>query len=140
MGWDHVIPQFVRRLERGEQFTVQGDGQQTRSFCYVSDAVDATVACLVEPAAANEILNVGNPDEERSINDLVTLLGRVSGKTIQPVHVPFPGEGTRRRLPDVSRARAVLGFQPRVGLEEGLARTYRWYADELRRESEEVTT
>lgn len=134
MGWDHVIPQFIRRLELGEEFTIQGDGEQTRSFCYVDDAVGATLAAVTAPEAANEILNVGNP-EEVTINELAALLARVAGKPIEPRHVPFEGEGTRRRVPAVERARELLGFRPRVSLEEGLRATYRWYAEQLSREA-----
>jgi dTDP-glucose 4,6-dehydratase/UDP-glucose 4-epimerase len=134
MGWDHVIPQFIRRLERGEEFTVQGDGEQARAFCYVDDAVAATLAAIERPEGANEIFNIGNPAEERTINELVALLARVSGKEIVPRHVPFAGEGTRRRVPDVERARRLLGFAPAVTLEQGLTATYRWYAEELARE------
>jgi nucleoside-diphosphate-sugar epimerase len=131
MGWDHVIPQFIARLERGERFTVQGDGEQRRSFCFVDDAVEATVRATTSGPAAGEIMNIGNPREEWSINELVALLSRVSGRRIEPVHVPFEGEGTRRRLPDIARAASVLGFAPRVTLEEGLRRTYDWYAQAL---------
>ena len=133
MGWDHVIPQFIRRLELGEEFTIQGDGEQTRSFCYVDDAVTATAAAVGAPAAANEILNVGNP-EEITIGELAALLAHVAGKPIEPRYVPFEGEGTRRRLPAVERAREVLGFRPQVRLEDGLRATHRWYAEELARE------
>jgi dTDP-glucose 4,6-dehydratase/UDP-glucose 4-epimerase len=132
MGWDHVIPQFIRRLELGEEFTVQGDGEQQRAFCYVDDAVAATVAAAVAPAAAGGIFNVGNPGGEISINGLIGLLAHVSGKEIRPRYEPFAGEGTRRRLPDITRAREVLGFEPRVTLEDGLRRTYDWYAAALR--------
>jgi nucleoside-diphosphate-sugar epimerase len=132
MGWDHVIPQFIRRLERGEEFTVQGDGEQRRAFCYIDDAVDATVAAVVVPDAAGRILNVGNPAEEASINEVIEVLARVSGKTIEPKYVPFAGEGTRRRLPDIAQAQEVLGFEPVVILEDGLRRTYDWYSKALR--------
>lgn len=135
MGWDHVIPQFIRRLELGEEFTIQGDGEQSRSFCYVDDAVDATVAA-VGSAATNEILNIGNPAAEVTINELAQLLARVSGKSVEPVHVPFMGEGTRRRVPSISRAQELLGFRPQVTLEDGLSRTYDWYAAELGRMQE----
>jgi len=138
MGWDHVIPQFIRRLERGEEFTVQGDGEQSRAFCHVDDAVAATVAMLLRPEAANGIFNVGNPDAEVTINELIALLAQVSGKKIEPRHVPFAGGGTQRRVPDVSRARELLGFEPKVSLEDGLRRTYEWYANALR--TEEVPT
>lgn len=133
MGWDHVIPQFITRLERGEPFTVQGDGTQTRAFCYVSDAVDATVrACTLE-RAAGEILNIGNDQRESTIDELIALLAEVSGKPITPRYgAPAPG-GTPRRLPDIARARDLLGYAPRVSLREGLTATYEWYRDELRR-------
>jgi nucleoside-diphosphate-sugar epimerase len=132
MGWDHVIPQLIRRLVLGEEFTVQGDGEQRRSFCYIDDAAAGTAAALLDTRAENEILNIGNPAEEVSINDLVGVLARVSGTTIEPRYVPFEGEGTRRRLPDISRARRLVDFEPVVSLEDGLRRTYDWYAEALR--------
>lgn len=132
MGWDHVIPQFIVRLERGEPFTVQGDGGQTRAFCYIDDAVDASLRALLMKEGANEVFNIGNPGEEWTINDLIALLGRVSGRRIEPQYVPFSGEGTRRRVPDVTRATERLGFRARVTLEEGLRRTYAWYAAAVR--------
>lgn len=131
MGADHVVPQFISRLVLDEEFTVQGDGSQRRAFCYVDDAVGPTAAALVAAEAANGIFNVGNPAEEHSINDLVAALERVSGRTIRPRHVAFEQAGTDRRLPDVSRARDVLGLRPSVTLEEGLRRTYDWYAQRL---------
>lgn len=133
MGWDHVIPEFIRRLELGEEFTVQGDGEQRRSFCFVDDAVDATAAALLLPSGANEIFNIGNPAEEHSINDLVRMLSALTGTEIEPRYVEFPGEGTRRRVPDISRAQTLLGFAPRVSFQEGLDATYRWYRAELTR-------
>ena len=128
MGWDHVIPQFIARLVRDEEFTVQGDGSQRRAFCYVDDVIVPTAAALTASKAANGIFNVGNPAEEHSINELVAALERVSGRTIRPRHVPFEWPGTDRRLPDVSRAEFVLGLRPTVTLDEGLRRTYEWYA------------
>ena len=132
MGWDHVVPQFISRLVRDEEFTVQGDGSQRRAFCYVDDAVAPTTASLTVDAAANGTFNVGNPAEEHSINDLIAVLERVSGRTIRPRYVPFEQAGTDRRLPDVSRAEHALGLSPEITLEEGLRRTYDWYAGQLR--------
>jgi nucleoside-diphosphate-sugar epimerase len=131
MGWDHVIPQFISRLIRDEEFTVQGDGSQRRAFCYLDDAIAPTRAALTVEAAANGIFNVGNPAEEHSINDLIAVLERVTGRTIHPRYVPFEQAGTDRRVPDVSRAERALGLRPRVTLEEGLRRTYDWYAEQL---------
>jgi nucleoside-diphosphate-sugar epimerase len=131
MGEDHVVPQFISRLLRNEDFTVQGDGSQRRSFCYVDDAIPPTAAALSEPAAANGIFNIGNPAEEHSIDELIAALERVSGRTISPRYEPFALEGTDRRLPDVARATRVLGLRPRVTLQEGLRKTYEWYASRL---------
>lgn len=131
MGWDHVIPQFIRRLVLNEEFTIQGDGAQRRSFCYVDDAVDATIAAVLEDDARGHIFNVGNPDQEVSINQLVALLQEISGKQVEPRHVPFDGEGTRRRVPDIAQARQLLHYEPLVTLPDGLGRTYAWYAQEL---------
>jgi nucleoside-diphosphate-sugar epimerase len=128
MGDDHVVPQFISRLLRDEEFTVQGDGTQRRSFCFVDDAITPTVVALTAQGAANGIFNVGNAGEEHSINDLVALLERVSGRTISPRHLPFAGAGTDRRLPDVQRAERLLGLSPSVTFEEGVRRTYEWYA------------
>jgi nucleoside-diphosphate-sugar epimerase len=131
MGWDHVVPQFIFRLLRNEEFTVQGDGSQRRAFCYVDDAIPATAAALTAPQAANSIFNIGNPGEEHSINDLVAALERASGRTIIPRYVSFEKAGTDRRLPDVSAAERVLGLRPTVTLQDGLKRTYNWYASLL---------
>jgi UDP-glucose 4-epimerase len=128
MGLDHVVPQFISRLLRDEEFTVQGDGMQRRSFCYVDDAIAPTANAMTVAEAANGIFNIGNPAEEHSINDLVALLERVAGRPIQARHVPFAGGGTNRRLPHVARAEQILGLEPKVGLEEGLRRTHEWYA------------
>ncbi len=131
MGWDHVVPQFISRLIHDEEFTVQGDGSQRRAFCYVDDAVAPTAAALTAAEAVNGIFNIGNPAEEHSINELVSVLEEVSGRSIRPRFVPFEQPGTDRRLPDVSRAEHVLGLRPSVTLEEGLQRTYDWYAPRL---------
>jgi nucleoside-diphosphate-sugar epimerase len=131
MGSDHVVPQFISRLIHGEEFTVQGDGSQRRTFCYVDDVVAPTATALTATEAANGIFNIGNPTEEHSIDQLVATLERVSARRIRPRYVPFEQAGTDRRLPDVSRAERVLGLQPSVTLEVGLRRTYEWYAPRL---------
>jgi dTDP-glucose 4,6-dehydratase/UDP-glucose 4-epimerase len=131
MGWDHVVPQFISRLIHGEEFTVQGDGSQRRTFCYVDDVVAPTATALTAAEAANGTFNIGNPAEEHSIDQLVATLERVSGRRIRPRYVPFEQAGTDRRLPDVSRAERVLGLRPNVTLEVGLRRTYDWYAPRL---------
>ena len=136
MGWDHVIPQFISRLARKEKFTVQGDGTQTRSFCYITDAIDCSMRALLKPEGANELFNIGNPYEEHSINELVELLGKIAGRTISPIHIPFPGAGTARRQPDITKATRRLGYAPQVTLENGLKWTFAWYMDEINRQAQ----
>ena len=128
MGWDHVIPQFIMRLERGETFTVEGDGSQTRAFCYVTDAAEATARATTLDAAAGQIINVGNSDEELTIDQVISMLGEVSGKRIAPRYGAPAEGGTPRRCPDIRRARELLGYAPTVSFREGLRLTYRWYA------------
>lgn len=128
MGTDHVIPQFIGRTLRGEEFVVQGDGTQTRAFCYVSDAVEGTVRAALLPAAADGVFNIGDQRRECSIRELIALLERIAGRRIEPRFVPAPEGSPPRRCPDTSRAARLLGYAPTVDLEEGLRRTWSWYA------------
>lgn len=132
MGWEHVLPQFIKRLEKGEEFTIQGDGKQTRAFCYISDAVDCSIKALLSENGKNDIFNVGNPKEEWDINHVVKVLSKVSSKKINPKHIPFEGEGTKRRIPDITKAVKKLGYSPKVSFEDGLKKTYDWYSKEIR--------
>lgn len=133
MGYDHVIPEFIERLVGGDEFTIYGTGKQSRCFCYVDDAVDAFLQAGVSHEAANEIFNVGDDRFEVSINDLAELLFDITGNRPPVEHIESRElEGsTERRVPDISRARGRLEFQPAVTLEEGLRRTYEWYREEL---------
>jgi len=131
MGLDHVVPQFIQRLVTGQEFVVQGDGTQRRAYCYVDDVLGPTAKALSANEAANAIYNVGNPAEEYSVAELIRVLERVIGRRIAARYTPFDQAGTSRRLPDVARAERVLGLNPCVGLEEGLRRTYDWYASHL---------
>lgn len=131
MGWKHVIPQFVMRaadaLDGGPgpaPFEIQGDGHETRAFCYVDDVVDGIVR-MYESGGHREIYHIGN-DEEVSIRDLVARLGRVMGGALEIVPSAAAEGGTPRRCPDISKMRA-LGYAPQVGLDEGLRRTVEWY-------------
>lgn len=132
MGWKHVIPQFALRaidaLEGASggpvPFPIQGDGTETRAFCYVDDVVRGILAMYAN-GGHREIYHIGN-DQEVSIADLVGRLGRIVGGelSIQPGE-PAAG-GTARRCPDIAKMRA-LGYAPQVDLDEGLRRTVEWY-------------
>ena len=132
MGHDHVIPQVYARAAAGEDPLVVYSPGHRRAFCYVDDAVDATLLAMRADAAAGRTINVGNDLEEISIEELARRL--LAAAELPPRQLE--GRAARndpvdRRCPDVSRARALLGYEPRVALDEGLRRTVAWYADEF---------
>jgi nucleoside-diphosphate-sugar epimerase len=132
MGYDHVIPEFIERLLEGEEFTVYGDGTQTRSVCYISDAIDAITTTATHPAAANEIYNVGT-QHEITINELAEHLFDVAGvyPSIEHIESKELSGSPERRQPDVSKAKADIDYEPSVSLEEGLLDTFEMYCRDL---------
>lgn len=127
MGFEHVIPEFIRKCVRNEPFIVQGDGTETRSFCYVSDAIDGIMIISEDSKAKNEIFNIGT-NHEVTIRELIVVLEKIHGKKIKPIYKEFQNSGTRRRVPDITKI-TKLGYMPKVTLEEGLQKTYEWYAN-----------
>lgn len=128
MGDDHVIPHFVARaVDREDPFAIYG-AEQTRSFCYVADAVAATVALTRLPGAEPLLVNIGNDQEETRIDRLARRVVRLAG--YEPEFAVFdpPAGSPDRRLPDLTALRAAIGYRPEVDLEHGLRATYEWYA------------
>ncbi|MEZ4433233.1 MAG: GDP-mannose 4,6-dehydratase [bacterium] len=117
-----VIPTFLHQLRDGRPLTVFGNGQQTRSFCYVSDLVDGLIRLLDLPGADGRPTNLGNPHEV-TINRVVEVLGALIGRPLAVEHRPLPTDDPRRRRPDIGRAGELLGWRPVVTLAEGLTRT-----------------
>jgi UDP-glucose 4-epimerase len=122
-----LIPIVVRRVLAGEPVLVHGDGEQTRDMTYVSDTVAGTLAAAVSAEAVGGTFNLGHGSES-SVNAMVAAILAALDRPDHPIeHVaPRPGD-VRRLLADTSRARAAFGYAPRVSLEDGLARTVRWY-------------
>lgn len=121
-----VVSNVVCQALAGQQVTVYGDGTQTRSFCFVDDMVDGLFR-LMECAAADGVpVNLGNPNEI-SVAELVELVVELTGSTSEIVARPLPEDDPKRRRPDIARARALLGWEPKVGLREGLRETIRWF-------------
>lgn len=118
-----VIPRLVDQALRGEPLTVFGDGSQTRCFCYVGDAVDPLVALVDHPDASGNIVNIGRP-EEVTIKALAERIVELSGSASVIRYVPYEQvygdefEDMTRRVPDISRARDLIGFEPRTGLDD----------------------
>ena len=127
-GDGRAIPNFISQALAGEPLTIYGDGSQTRSFCYVDDLVRGIMA-LVEAGPA-EPVNLGNPDE-RTIAELAQLVLEATGSTSPIEHRPLPIDDPKVRCPDIGRARELLGWQPEVALEDGLARTVGWFTAEI---------
>ena len=126
MGHEHVMPQFIRKLTKNEEFLVEGDGTETRSFCFIDDAIAGTLLVHDDNSNGERIFNIGN-DAESSILDLINLLSEVSGKNINPKFKLKENAGTKRRKPDISKAKSV-GYIPKIALRDGLKITYDWYS------------
>jgi len=133
MGQEHVIPQFALRLaglkETGSPgpapFPIQGDGSQTRAFCYIDDAV-AAILLVAQSSRSGEIYHIG-VDQEIAIAELAAMMASITEIEIKVVPGDKPAGGTSRRCPNISKIRK-LGFEPRVSLEDGLRKTCAWYA------------
>lgn len=132
MDRGRVITIFMGQLLRGEPLTVIGSGSQTRSFTYVDDAIEATVAAGRRPEAESQAINVGS-DEEIAIRDLAMLMVRLAGSSSPVIFVPKEAvydqgyEDIPRRVPSVRRMQALLGVRARTPLEVGLGRTIEWF-------------
>ena len=122
-----VLPTFVRQALAGQPITVFGDGTQSRSFTYVADVVDALVKLAQEPRAVGEVFNVGNV-EEVTIRELAERVKKITASSSPVVFVPYDEayeagfEDMPRRVPDISKVGALVGYQPRLGLDEIICR------------------
>lgn len=123
-----VMSNFICQALRGEPLTVYGDGGQTRSFCYVTDLVDGLFKLMNGDHPGP--INLGN-DKEISMLELVTCIEKVLGRKLKVENKPLPQDDPVRRRPDLSRARKLLGYEPRIELEEGLRHTVAYFAREL---------
>ena len=121
-----VIPIFIQKILAGERPTIFGDGLQTRDFTYVENVVQANLKAAEAKGAAGQVFNVGN-GVSLTLIDLLRELNTIFGKQIEPVFQPARAGDVRDSLADISRARAVLGYEPKVQLAEGLRRTVEYY-------------
>jgi dTDP-glucose 4,6-dehydratase len=123
-----VVPTLVAQALRGEPLTLFGDGTQTRSFCYVDDNVEGMWRLLhsKEP----DPVNIGNP-HEMTILEFARAVQRLCGREVPIVHRPLPQDDPRVRRPDITRAREILGWEPRVGFDEGMQRSIAWFREQI---------
>lgn len=121
-----VVSNFIVQALRGEEITIYGDGRQTRSFCYVDDLVDGMLRLMDTDDDFTGPVNLGNPIECTMLELAETVL-RLTGSTSRMKFLPLPQDDPRQRCPDIGLARKVLDWQPRVGLQEGLAETVAYF-------------
>lgn len=125
-----IVSNLVCQALRGEPLTIYGTGEQTRSFCYVSDMVAGLQALMDRPENPGAPVNIGNPGEF-TINELAALVLAAVPTRSRVIHRPLPTDDPQRRRPDIARAGALLGWAPKVPLAEGLPATIRHFADRL---------
>jgi dTDP-glucose 4,6-dehydratase len=123
-----VVPNFIGQALRGEPLTVHGDGSQTRSFCYVSDLVEGIVRLL--ESSEEMPVNIGNPNE-MTILTFAEKINAMTGNKAGIVFRPRPVDDPGRRCPDISKAKRLLDWQPRVGIDQGLEKTIAYFAEKI---------
>jgi UDP-glucose 4-epimerase len=122
-----AIRAFIEAALAGRDLTIHGDGSQIRAWCYVDDMVSALLSALEHPAAVGQTFNVGNPRSAVTIFDLAQRIKRIAGATGEITFQPLHYADVELRIPNVEKGRELLGWEPRVELDEGLERTIAWY-------------
>jgi UDP-glucuronate decarboxylase len=125
-----VVSNFIVQALKGEPITVHGKGRQTRSFCYVSDTVEAFVRLMSTDADFTGPVNIGNP-QECTVLELAELVVSLTSSRSEIVFAPLPTDDPVRRCPDIQLARAMLGWEPKVPLREGLTATIDYFERKL---------
>jgi UDP-glucuronate decarboxylase len=125
-----VVSNFIVQALRGEDLTIYGDGTQTRAFCYVDDLVEAMIRMMDNAEDDPGPLNLGNPVES-TILQIAETIRRLTGSSSRIVFRPLPVDDPRQRLPDITRARELLGWEPTTGLEDGLGKTIAYFRNTL---------
>ena len=126
-----VVPAFIWQALRGDPLTVFGDGSQTRSFCYVSDLIEGIFRLAM--SHLNDPVNIGNP-REMTVNDFAREILRLTGSPGPIVYRELPVDDPKVRQPDIGKARQLLGWEPRVPLEDGLRETIAYFRTVLEEE------
>ena len=126
-----VVSNFIVQALKGEDITVYGDGTQTRSFCYVSDTVDAMIRLMATDDSVIGPINIGNPNEFTML-ELAEKVIKFTKTSSKIVYKDLPGDDPKQRRPDITQAKALLGWEPTFDLDEGIKRTIRYFENQLR--------
>jgi dTDP-glucose 4,6-dehydratase len=124
-----AVPEFISQALRNEDVTVFGDGRQTRSFCYISDLVDGIIRLM--HSDLNEPVNIGNPTE-MTIEEIARIIIEMTGSKSRIVHKPLPTDDPKVRRPDITKAKTLLGWEPKVPLREGLEKTIEYFRTKVK--------
>jgi len=125
-GYGRVVIKFIDQALKNKLLTVYGDGRQTRSFCYVTDTIYGLLKLLLLDGLDGEVFNIGN-DKETRIIDLAYKIKDITKSNSEIVFQPLPKDDPLRRCPDLTKARNILKYSPKVNLEEGISKTVEWY-------------
>jgi len=125
-----VVSNFIVQALRGEDITIYGDGSQTRAFCYVDDMIDGFLRLMATPDDITGPVNLGNP-VEMPMRLLAERVLALTGSRSRLIFQKLPADDPARRCPDITRARDILGWEPHVALDQGLARTIAYFDDLL---------
>ena len=119
-----AVPAFISQALRNEDVTIFGDGSQTRSFTYITDLVDGIIKLMLSPE--NDPINIGNP-REMTIKEIAETIIRMTGAKSRIIYKDLPVDDPKQRRPDITRARTLLGWEPKVDLEHGLVKTIDYF-------------
>ncbi|MGH3100065.1 MAG: NAD-dependent epimerase/dehydratase family protein, partial [Thermoleophilia bacterium] len=124
-----AIRAFIETALAGKDLVIHGDGSQIRAWCYVDDMVDGLMLVLERPEAVGQVFNVGNPRSVVTVFDLAVRIRRLMEADVDITHRPLHYTDVEMRIPNIDKARKLLGWEPKVDLDEGLARTIAWYRE-----------
>ncbi len=127
-----AIPNFIVQTLSGQPITVYGDGEQTRSFCFISDMIDGLMKLMFTDGFSGQVVNLGNK-EEKSIISVARLIKDLTKSKSEIVFKPLPEDDPSRRKPDITKAKELLNWEPKVDFEDGLKKTIPWFKGELKR-------
>ena len=121
-----VVSNFIIQALKNLPLTIYGDGSQTRSFCYVNDLIDAFVLMMDDQSQPSQLYNVGNPDEF-TVKDLAKKIIKLTNSKSEIINLELPADDPIKRKPDITEIKADLGWEPKIGLEEGLSKSIKYF-------------
>lgn len=123
-----VVSNFINQAIKNQPLTIYGDGKHTRSFCFVDDMVDGVKAAMFTKDTTGEVINLGNPNE-KAILELAEIIKKISGSSSEVTFESLPEDDPKIRRPDISKAKKLLDWEPKVGIEEGLEKTIQYFKE-----------